>query len=269
MNKVKFVLLTAGILLALAFTFGCSSDSDTGTNATFVDSRDGKSYKYVKIGEQVWMAENLNYNAKRSKCYNDSTANCAKYGRLYYWLTAMGINAYEEWGESDVKHQGICPNGWHIPNNDDWLKLRSYVESNSGCRSCAGKHLKSKSGWNYKYNEYMDETSGNGTDEFGFSALPGGWGNIIDGFSDVDDLGFTKYDADFGFSEVGYFGSWWSSTVKVFTSEVIIAEDITTEEMFLFSDLFISYDNDNASVSGYGDGSYENYDLRSVRCLQD
>jgi len=200
MNNVKFVLFSAGILLALVFVFSCSSNDDGGGNSSL--SYQGKTYKTVKIGKQTWMAENLNYNASGSRCYDDLEANCAIYGRLYSWATAMGIDAKynkEKWNGSDVKHQGICPGGWHIPSNDEWDELLIYVDNDTGgdghnddddgtyYSTTAGKYLKSKSGWNDYYKS-------NGEDKFGFSALPGG-----DGLSD-------------GFYNVGDGGYWWSST---------------------------------------------------------
>jgi len=179
MNNVKFVLFSAGIMLALAFTFSCSSDDDGGGN-------DIKSYKTVKIGNQVWMAENLNYNVKGSKCYDNKESNCDKYGRLYSWATAMGIDAKynnEVWDGSDVKHRGICPSGWHIPSHNDWSELKSYVESDNGCKNCAGKYLKAKSGW---------IAGGNGEDKYSFSALPSSYG---------DSSGYFK--------GIGNYSDWW------------------------------------------------------------
>jgi uncharacterized protein (TIGR02145 family) len=122
---------------------------------TFTDTRDGKTYKTTKIGEQVWMAENLNYEAG-GKCYGNDPANCDKYGRLYDWNVAMKA----------------CPKGWHLPSNKEWHSLinatgEKYVKQNY--ESVAGRKLKSKSGWDSNCKYYC-----NGTDELGFSALPGG-----------------------------------------------------------------------------------------------
>jgi len=110
---------------------------------TFTDTRNSKTYKTVKIGEQTWMAENLNIETGKSVCYENDSANCEKYGRLYDWETA----------------KTACPKSWHLPNNGEWDKLTEVA----GGKSHAGKYLKATNGW---------EKDGNGTDNFGFSALP-------------------------------------------------------------------------------------------------
>ena len=98
------------------------------------------------------MAENLNYRYtaatsldSSSFCYNNKESNCAKYGRLYTWNAA----------------KKACPAGWHLPSKVEFEMLINLV----GGKSTAGKVLKSKKGWDY---------SDNGTDDFGFSALPAG-----------------------------------------------------------------------------------------------
>ncbi|MFA6836572.1 MAG: fibrobacter succinogenes major paralogous domain-containing protein [Fibrobacteraceae bacterium] len=142
------------------------------------DARDKQVYKTVVIGTQTWMAENLNYAVDSSWCYNNSTDSCTKYGRLYQWAAAMNIDvAYNEtawgWGGSDVNHQGACPSGWHIPIGDEWRMLENAV----GGGSMAGTALKSTSGW---------DESGNGTDNYGFSALPSGFRRDTSEFDGVD-----------------------------------------------------------------------------------
>jgi uncharacterized protein (TIGR02145 family)/uncharacterized repeat protein (TIGR02543 family) len=155
------------------------------------DVRDGKTYRTVKIGSQTWMAENLNYQplTGNSWCYNNSTDNCNKYGRLYDWSTAMGIstsyNSQMWWDGSDVKRQGVCPTGWHLPSRSEWDTLVTYAGGD-----VAGKKLKSQSGWN----SYSGISS---TDEYGFSALPGGLRNGSRG--------------DF-YDYAGKNGFWWTAT---------------------------------------------------------
>jgi len=174
----------------------------SNTPSILTDSRDGKKYKYVKIGSQTWMAENLNYNANGSKCYEDKESNCQKYGRLYDWETAMKS----------------CPSGWHLPNNKEWEELVDFAGS---IWELVGAKLKAKSGWN---------GGGNGTDDYGFSALPGGFG--LHG----------------SFSNVGDFGNWWSANERN-------SSNIDT------SDIFYHYNyvdwHDNLGI------------LRSIRCLKD
>ncbi|MDR1811621.1 MAG: tetratricopeptide repeat protein, partial [Candidatus Fibromonas sp.] len=135
----------------------------------FTDSRVGKKYKTIKIGSQTWMAENLNYAANGSKCYDNKPENCKKYGRLYDWATA----------------KKVCPSGWHLPSKSEYEVLDKAV----GGEEVAGKKLKAKSGWD----SYQGK-SGNGTDDFGFSALPGGCGY-----------------SNGSFDNVGYYGYWWSA----------------------------------------------------------
>ena len=132
----------------------------------FCDTRDSSLYRYVAIGLQVWMAENLNYKVDSSYCYNDSIENCEKYGRLYQWAAAVGKSESECGFDNTCSLpsgniQGVCPSGWHLPSKAEWETLFNAV----GGRSTAGKVLKSTSGWN---------SSGNGTDVFGFLALPAG-----------------------------------------------------------------------------------------------
>jgi len=139
------------------------------TGNTFTDSRDGKVYKKVKIGTQTWMAENLNYNAKGSRCYDYNDSKCAKYGRLYNWSTAM--NNAQSSSRNPSRVQGVCPAGWHLPSDAEWETLVKYV----GGADKAGKKLKSKTGWGIaKYSS--GDVDYNGSDEHGFSALPSGGG---------------------------------------------------------------------------------------------
>jgi len=193
---------------------------------TFTDSRDGQSYFYVKIGEQTWMAENLNYNATGSKCYNDEPAKCAMYGRLYNWATAMAIDAKynsEIWDGSDVKHKGICPSGWHIPSDAEWYALMAAA----GGVSTAGTKLKATGGWN----DYQGK-SGNGTDDHGFSALPSGNGNS---------------SGSFGY--VGSRGLWWSAT----------------ESDASFTHIRYMDYNYASVLSGYGDKAAGLFSVRCVK----
>ena len=138
-----------------------------------VDSRDGQVYKTVNIGTQTWMAENLNYKVQNSWCggAESGTAtegNCETYGRLYTWATAMGKSEDEcghshecELGTGNV--QGVCPDGWHIPTQDEWNALFIAV----GGQTSAGQKLKATTGW--AYSGLTNE------DAYGFSALPAGY----------------------------------------------------------------------------------------------
>jgi uncharacterized protein (TIGR02145 family) len=162
----------------------------------FCDERDDHEYVYVEIGDQTWMAQNLNYVVEdtiiegstviRSRCYNDEEANCIIYGRLYDWATAMGFdqecNANNCASQIQSPHRGICPKGWHIPvgtsGKSGWTPLDNFIKNNNSTTQ-AGNVLKANASvfWPYEW------TSGTGmyeppdpelSDKYGFSALPAG-----------------------------------------------------------------------------------------------
>jgi uncharacterized protein (TIGR02145 family) len=198
---------------------------------SFTDPRDGKKYRTVKIGSAIWMAENLNYQTDKSWCYDNDTSNCNKYGRLYDWNTA----------------KNICPKGWRLPTNQDWDSLGK----NAGATLIigedydgdiywkgAGKTLKSTSGWNsYDECEGWENRNygkcngdGNGTDNYGFSALPSG----------------RRY-TDGSFLGIGSHGYWWVSMEG-------------GEGAYLWG---MNSDNENLGVGSYGKDMGV-----SVRCLR-
>ena len=121
----------------------------------FEDPRDGKSYRTVKIGEQLWMVDNLNYKTDDSYCLDDDLFNCNKYGRLYTWNEAIEV----------------CPDGWRLPLRTDFEAL----VATAGGPSVAARKLKATFGW--------DED--NGTDEFGFMALPSGYRFVNGSYYDL------------------------------------------------------------------------------------
>jgi uncharacterized protein (TIGR02145 family) len=123
---------------------------------TFTDARDNQSYIYVEIGEQTWMAENLNYKA------NGSLSN--EYGSYYDWAAVMDFSADCNFtacaNQIDNPHRGVCPEGWHLPTSAEWNELRGYA----GSADIAVKKLMATSDW---------KVTGC-TDEFGFALLPSG-----------------------------------------------------------------------------------------------
>jgi uncharacterized protein (TIGR02145 family) len=145
---------------------------------SFTDSRNGKSYKTVKFDNKTWMAENLNFNAEGSKCYDNSESSCQKYGRLYNWSTA----------------KKACPSGWHLPSDGEWGTLVDFAGGD-----VAGNILKASSGWNDDNGK-----SGNGMDAFGFSALPGGRGGSAGSFNLVGNYGSWWSAAEYGASLAWY-----------------------------------------------------------------
>jgi len=132
---------------------------------SMVDSRDGKSYRVVQIGNQTWMAENLNWTGAGAWFNNGSAEPFAKAGRLYTWDEALTV----------------APPGWHLPSTAEWDTLVDFIGGASG----GGAKLKATSGWNN-----YGGVSGNGTDDYGFAGLPGGQGGVDNIFIYLNEIGY-------------------------------------------------------------------------------
>ena len=196
----KLLLTTAAVAAAICLA-GCSKtptpESVPETPNTLTDSRDGHKYRTAVIGGNRWMAENLNYRPLwgKSWCYDNDKSNCDKYGRLYALKTA----------------KTVCPYGWHLPSRFEWDDL---VET-AGGSSAAGKALKAKDGWNdYTSGDWERDRSGNGTDDYGFSALPGGVRTADDRSCRTGGY-FDRY-GPVGYCHAGYRGEWWTSSEEEF-----------------------------------------------------
>ncbi len=152
-------------IACVSFLLGATFALALPQTGTFRDSRDGKTYRIVVIGSRTWMAENLAYNVKGSACYDNKNENCAKYGRLYNF-------------ESATK---ACPAGWHLPENDEWKRFRTFIEDSDG-KEAAWMSLKSRDKWE-------------GSDRYGFDVVPAG-------------------KATDEFVELGVSAHFWSSTTE-------------------------------------------------------
>jgi uncharacterized protein (TIGR02145 family) len=172
-----------GVILSSSSVKSSSSsvalvDPSSVKKGTMTDERDGNIYKTVTIGTQTWMAENLKYDYGLSSpityCFYDNADSCEILGRLYTWGAAMDASAiFSKAGSGCVYDslcsptgivRGVCPEDWHLPTIDEWRRLFSAV----GGDRIAGAKLKISDGWRYV-------RSGNGDDDYGFSAMPTGY----------------------------------------------------------------------------------------------
>jgi uncharacterized protein (TIGR02145 family) len=182
-HKRSALLLLAAV--GAVWMFGCGDGSNPESVAGNNGCTSAGTCKSVTIGGVKWMAENLNIQTVESWCYGGDNSNCAKYGRLYTWEAA----------------KSACPAGWRLPSRDEWDTLATRVGGTKNAMrredvyhwANAGKKLKAKSGWN---------DGGNGSDDVGFSALPGGCRGSGDSI-----LGDSFY-------LVGDFGFWWTATER-------------------------------------------------------
>ncbi len=166
------------------WTFITTNQQAWSCGGTLNDPRDGQSYSTVQIGYQCWMAENINIGTMiqgsndmanngviEKYCYDNNPANCDIYGGLYQWNEMMQYDIV-----SGAK--GICPDGWHLPTNNEWCNLTQFIDSTVNCPdqlsgTDVGIKMKSTTGWNI---------CGNGTNTSGFNALPSGLRSDIANF---------------------------------------------------------------------------------------
>ena len=228
---------------------------ETKAYGKLVDNRDGKIYRTIEIGNQTWMAENLNYADEdnfpsmkdKNWCYKDEPDSCEKYGRLYTWSAAIDSIYLSSQGEicgygekfcnASNEKQGICPEQWHLPSLEEWEEMFDYV----GGISVASKILRSKSAW------LSDK---NGTDDYGFSVVPSGTNDVTGGVNkDPNKRYFTsmKHSAFF----------WTSSDVD--------KSDYDTRNRTVTYGVLFYFDYEYAYVSD----SYNKAAGRSVRCIKD
>lgn len=233
----KFSIALAVIALGL---LGCESTENSHnvyvkehTYGSFTDERDGQVYKTIVIGEQTWMAQNLNYKVENSYCYADDLEMCEKYGRLYTWAAAIDSVSlandednpldcgYEKVCEISGNIKGVCPDGWHLPSKEEWTALLALA--GDGSEACVA--LRATREWN-EYEGYPAAT-----DDLGFSAFA---------VSSRDDEGH--------FSHKGSTASFWSS-----------------------SDLYVRFAS-SVFLDAFGqarvDKCFKHYAI-SVRCVQD
>ena len=218
---MSFMKLSVVLWVALSLLLSACSES-------FTDSRDGQSYDVVKIGDLTWMAENLNYSTEASACPDGDSRNCKRLGRLYTWAEA----------------KTVCPEGWRLPTNADFGTLVAAVfgdaaQSHDGepgaVSNKVGAALKSRDGWFKK---------GNGSDEFGFNALPAGYRDAV---LKTDDGTVTggKFDG------IGGYAYFWSAD-----------EDAENPESNAYY-LFLLFSSGAASLNAFAKEDY-----RSVRCVR-
>lgn len=215
---------------------------------SITDTRDGKVYKIVTIGDQVWMAENLNYADSvetpslkgRSWCFGNDDKKCELTGRYYTWAAAMDSVALArdtvnpmicgygvKCSADSMRVRGICPEGWHLPDTMEIKKLISTV----GRTRVSGAMLKSSKGWS--------SASGVAEDAFGFSAMAGGYVN-----GELPRGELKTY-----FIATGSDAKFWGSV---------------SHDKYYGEALMLSSSNGDADLS-----SPDKYDGNNIRCIKD
>lgn len=182
-----------GSLILLSLTLpGPSQEHGSNREAgNFTDSRDQQTYKWVKIGDQIWFGQNLNYETTTgSSCYNNDTTYCNIYGRLYDWKSATKA----------------CPEGWRLPSDVEWTKLHDFLGEQAGdmLKEAGTVH-------------WLPPNNGATAGFSGFNALPGG------------SRGNQGLASETNYADVGKYAMFWSasddSRVKVWTWFLSYSDD--------------------------------------------
>ncbi|MGL1900759.1 MAG: cadherin domain-containing protein [Fibrobacterales bacterium] len=176
------------------------TNTDSGS---IIDPRDATVYPWVEIGEQVWMAKNLEYYIPDSSfCYSNNSSFCTKYGRLY--IPDAALNSEDTSSANPSGVQGLCPDNWHLPSKDEWIELGDYTALSNGLTEIhnkewmhSGLHLKTTTGW---------DDNGGGTNNYGFNGEGSGYKR--------------DYNSQYGNQRYGY----WLSTTKARSDEYWVAQ---------------------------------------------
>ncbi len=194
MKKGWIVLIV--LTLGLSCRPGRNDEGFSGNSGTFKDLRDGQEYQWIRVGDQIWMAENLRYDCghlvtrdeewkgltpeAKACCWPNNDNTMDNYGMLYTYAAALEA----------------CPAGWHLPTDEEWAGLVKFVEKD-GHKGQVATALKSAESWAWEsYEGENGEEGGNGDDDYGFNALPAG----------------CRYSSNGSFQDLGYLAYWWTAT---------------------------------------------------------
>src|SRR4030042_6980145 len=226
--KVKTLLMNSAFLVTILFLY-------TKLNAQVerIFDIDRNVYKTIRIGEQIWMAENLRtthyadgtplingkdagildpYNAVEYYFnYNNDEQNVILYGRLFTYAAAI----HESILSNNLVYyriQGVCPSGWHVPSSSEWDQSRAFLGSNSGGKMKTTGTIEEQNGFWYSQNN-------GATNQSGFSALPAG-----------------RRDREAGFIALGEQAGWWSINMDNslrFITVLTLTNERTNSTMFV------------------------------------
>ncbi|MBN3035062.1 MAG: hypothetical protein JW861_05705, partial [Bacteroidales bacterium] len=177
-----------------------------------IDVRDGKSYNTILIGNQCWMVENLNYGSAingnqpmedngipEKYCFENISSNCDTYGGLYQWNEAMQYLSHSG-------YQGLCPNGWHVPSDNEWCTLEKYLDPTISCDTFGFRGTDGGGKMKEAGTAHWQTPNTGATNSSGFTGLPGGFRDISTGFSNL-----------------GESGNWWTSD-NLYHNDILFRE---------------------------------------------